>query len=101
YYDAFNIRFLGGTSWRSRALSRVSENQNVYFVGDELTDEVDLLRKSFFREYGKSPGVVEMMGFSAAKITFELLQEGIEKGVTNRADFERLLTNRQEFRSYA
>ena len=75
YFDASNVKIIGGSSWRSKRLSRESYKfKKIYFLGDDSIN-LDDFNQWFLQEYGLSGGVIEMIAFDAFKITDFLLKQ--------------------------
>ena len=76
YFDAADVKVIGGPSWRSKGLSRESRKfKNIYFLGDTITDRAKEFGLWFRREYGRRGGIIEMMAFDAFYMTDLLLGE--------------------------
>lgn len=86
FYDAFNVKVVGGPSWRSRSLSRESYKfKNIYFVGDDVASVSEDFTKWFNEKYGQAPKLIEMRAFDAVKIFFGMLDKA---NLTTRNDLD-------------
>lgn len=76
YFDAFNIKIIGGPSWRSQALSRESYKLGkLHFVGDDLEQAFTEFTKGFTELYKKRPKLIEMRSYDAFKIVMSLMNQ--------------------------
>ena len=79
YFDAFGLRLFGGPSWRSRSLSRESENGQwgpLYFVGDDIHPQKTAFAKSFISRYTRRPKLIEMRAYDSFRLVDSLLKGG-------------------------
>jgi outer membrane PBP1 activator LpoA protein len=90
YYDAKNIKFIGGPSWLSPSLIKEQKNLGrLYFMGDDPKDFSDKVKTYYERRYkGKQPGLLEALGMESFNIAKMLLSD--EKLAT-REDLENKL----------
>lgn len=74
YFDAYDLKLVGGPSWRSRALSQeASQHGNLIFVGDEVSSKVEAFSQKFYQLYQERPRLVEMRSYDAINLTHKLL----------------------------
>jgi|GEM_PF-501964 ABC-type branched-subunit amino acid transport system substrate-binding protein len=77
YFDAYDLKLVGGPSWRSRALSQeASQHGNLIFVGDEVSSQVEDFSQTFYKLYKERPRLVEMRSYDAMNISHKLLSQG-------------------------
>lgn len=94
YFDAPSLTFIGSPSWRSNTLTRISQNDPLYFIGNEINQSVVDFRKSFFGQSKKWPGLVEVISYDAMKVVADLLAEGQQ--FESRIEFEKFIRNKSE-----
>ena len=71
YYDATDVSFVGGPSWRSKIFGRVKEKR-IHFIGDSI-DKIDKkILSDFVVEYGISPRVIEINAFEAIHLVSQI-----------------------------
>lgn len=76
YFDAYNLKLVGGPSWRSRALSQeASQHGDLIFVGDEVSPRVESFSQSFYELYKERPRLIEMRSYDAISLSHKLLSE--------------------------
>ncbi len=76
YYDALNINFVGGPSWRSRSLIREqNELGNMHFIGDDPEFIDPNFRARFFKRYGKSPKLIETLAYDGINVGIKILSD--------------------------
>jgi ABC-type branched-subunit amino acid transport system substrate-binding protein len=74
FFDAFNVKFIGGPSWQSRLLSKQSFKHNgLYFLGDKISSVSSSFKESFKSKYGTWPRMVEIMAYDAMKVVLDIL----------------------------
>lgn len=78
YYDAFNLKLIGGPSWRSNMLSKKSRKLgDLYFIGDDVNPVGTEFVSKFYDSYKRKPRLVEIRGYDSMKIVSNLLRETV------------------------
>jgi ABC-type branched-subunit amino acid transport system substrate-binding protein len=98
YYDALNVSFVGGPSWRSRSLIREQkELGKLQFVGDDPEFIDPNFRARYYRRYGKSPKLIETLAYDGFNVGFKILtdlkfkdREQLEMNLKNRKSIKGL-----------
>jgi tetratricopeptide (TPR) repeat protein len=76
YYDAYNLNFVGGPSWRSHSLSKESKKiGKLFFIGDDVKGAKNNFSSNFYNLYKKRPRLIELRSHDAFKIVSTLLAE--------------------------
>lgn len=74
YYEAKKIPVIGGPSWRSKRLSDESYKfNNIYFIGDDVSNSSEDLSAEFSKSYKRNLGLIELMSFDGMKVALNLL----------------------------
>jgi len=69
YFDAFNLKMLGGPSWRSRMLSRHSSKLGkLFFVGDDVRPVSKNFIQQFTAKYKARPRLIEIRAYDSISI---------------------------------
>jgi len=80
YFDAYNVKLIGGPSWRSKRLSKESyKYKGINFIGEDITDVAKDLRQRFFNDYKRNVGVIELRAIDGMNMAF---------GVVNNKDYK-------------
>lgn len=94
YFDARNLKFVGGPSWMSRRL--VNEQRNLgklSFVGDDPEDFKKDFVPAFSKRNSSKPGLVETLAYEGMNLSLKVIRDSqFEK----REELERKLINLQE-----
>lgn len=78
YYDAFDVNFFGGPSWRSKILSKQSKSSKygqIFFIGDDInprSSEFNEFRKKFWENYNRQARLIESMAFDGLKLIYDI-----------------------------
>lgn len=74
YYDAYNIKFVGGPSWYSKMLMKQKNSKaRMYFVGDDPAD-FDQRFSSYFKEkHKRGPNFLETLSFESLVLVDKLI----------------------------
>ncbi|MBF0300677.1 MAG: ABC transporter substrate-binding protein [Oligoflexia bacterium] len=91
YVDAPKITFVGISSWRSKSLSKLSERQAFYFVGDDFDTTDKNLTEAFNSNYGMVPGLIETISHNAMVLGLKLLAKSSEAQITGKSEFNNML----------
>ena len=76
YFDAFNLKMVGGPSWRSRMLSRHSSKLGkLFFVGDDVRPVSNNFIKSFTSKYKTRPRLIEIRAYDSISILKSIFNE--------------------------
>lgn len=76
YYDAYNVKLIGGPSWRSKRLDKESYRfREINFIGEDVGDVSQSLTKSFYNNYGRNLSVIELRAFDSMNMAFQILDE--------------------------
>ncbi len=96
YFDALNIHFVGGPSWKSRSIVKEQKDLgNLHFVGDD-PDFIDSeFRTRYFKRYSKSPKLIETLSYDAFNVSFKALNN---LKFENREQLEISLKTRKSIR---
>jgi hypothetical protein len=87
YYDANQIKVVGGPSWVSKSLVKEQKNLGtLYFVGDDPKDLNQQMLDKFQEIYGKPASLIEVLSLDAMKLGAETLR--ISGDVGSRDDFD-------------
>lgn len=79
YYDAFNIKFIGGPSWRDEDLrQRLSSLKDVYFIGPDLKT-TESFQMNFRKTYSAIPRLIETLSYDGMEIALKFLKEDTDK----------------------
>lgn len=73
YLDAFNVKIVGGPSWRTQSLSKESQRIPLMFVGDEVQANVKDFTQNFVKRYQSAPKLIEMRAYDSMSITKKIL----------------------------
>lgn len=73
YFDAFNVKIVGGPSWRTQSLSKESQRIPLMFIGDEVQANVKEFTQSFYKRYQSAPKLIEMRAYDSMAITRKIL----------------------------
>lgn len=73
YLDAFNVKIVGGPSWRTQSLSKESHRIPLMFVGDEVTQDAKEFGQNFYKRYQSTPKLIEMRAYDSLSITKKIL----------------------------
>ncbi len=69
YFDAFNLKMVGGPSWRSRMLSRHSSKLGkLFFVGDDVQPVSKNFIERFSARYKSRPRLIEIRAYDSISI---------------------------------
>lgn len=79
YYEAQNIKFIGGPSWRSPLLQGTSKNRPLYFFDAEIKVLREKTTQYFMPLFNENPGLLEMNAFEALFASYGLMQATAEK----------------------
>ncbi|GAB4404211.1 MAG: hypothetical protein OHK0056_00070 [Bacteriovoracaceae bacterium] len=94
YFDAFNIKFIGGPSWRSKAISDESSKLGeLFLLGDDIENIDQEFSNFFFNEYKRSPRLIEIVSYDALNIALQLLSDST---VESRVDLDRKIRSSEE-----
>ena len=75
YYDAFGVKIIGESAWRSQSLLRQEYRYtNIYFVGDDIAELSEDFSQNFFDRYRRRPRILEIRGYDAFFIVSSLLK---------------------------
>ncbi|MBF0359817.1 MAG: hypothetical protein HQK49_02345 [Oligoflexia bacterium] len=91
YVDAPRINFVGISSWRSKALSKLSERQAFYFVGDNFDTSDSRLREIYNSTYKSMPGLIETISYNAATLGIKILLKSSESKINGKSEFNNML----------
>lgn len=87
YFDAFNVKFIGGPSWRSKAISDESSKLGeLFLLGDDIENIDQEFSSFFFSQYKRNPRLIEIVAYDALNITLQLLSDNT---VESRIDLDR------------
>ena len=75
YYDADKLSFIGGPSWRSRILNKVT-TRGVYFIGDGIDQVEKSILNKFIAQYKTRPRLIEINALEAFTLGKKLLFSG-------------------------
>ena len=95
YFDANNLNFIGGPTWRAQSIGKESDKWgDLFFVGDDVdfenlpdSGQINYLTQSF----GQKPRIVEMSAYDAFEIASKLL---VSEVFSSRKDFNNILKNK-------
>lgn len=74
YYDAFDVKIIGGPSWRSKRLSKESHKfKNIFFVGEDVKADSQEFQQNFMERYKKLPRLIELRAYDSLKIANSIL----------------------------
>ena len=89
YFDAFNLKFIGGPSWRSKSLSKQSKKANqLFFIGDDIQSNTSSFSRSFFAQYKRWPNIIEMHAHDCLSVLGDILKDN---RITSRNDLNRII----------
>ena len=76
YYDAYNVKLIGGPSWRSKRLDKESHRfREINFIGEDVGNKVSqTLTQSFYDNYGRNISVIELRAFDSMNMANEILE---------------------------
>ncbi|PIP92652.1 MAG: hypothetical protein COW00_01340 [Bdellovibrio sp. CG12_big_fil_rev_8_21_14_0_65_39_13] len=87
YYDAFNVKFIGGPSWRSKAISDESTKLGeLFLLGDDIESVDESFSNAFLADYKRRPRLIEIVAHDALSIAIGLLKDST---VESRIDLDR------------
>lgn len=76
YFDAFNLKMVGGPSWRSRMLSRHSSKLGkLFFVGDDVRPVSKNFIQNFASKYKARPRLIEIRAYDSISILKNVFTE--------------------------
>ncbi|MBL7664257.1 MAG: ABC transporter substrate-binding protein [Bacteriovoracaceae bacterium] len=97
YYDANNLQFIGGPSWRSRSLVKEQKDLGrLNFIGDDPSFIDPEFRSRYFKRYAKSPKLIETLAYDAFHVGHKIIQDS---SIQNRDQLETNLKNRKTIQS--
>jgi ABC-type branched-subunit amino acid transport system substrate-binding protein len=91
YYDAKNLKFIGGPSWMSKSIVKEQRNLGkLFLIGDDPKDFDKSFRDDFKARNNKSPRLIETLSFEAMNLSLTVI-EGTK--FEKREELERRLIN--------
>lgn len=88
YYDTKKIKFIGGPSWRTQLLDKVSK-QHIHFIGDGMDQIQQEMITQFINHYKRRPQLIEINAWEAINLAGQLLQ----KESRDRESYNRTIKN--------
>ena len=87
YFDAYNVKLIGGPSWRSKRLSRESyKYKGINFIGEDVTNVAKSMRKNFYNNYERNVGVIELRAIDGMNMAFKVIEN---KSYESRDELDR------------
>ncbi len=94
YYDANNLKYFGGPSWRSDLLRK---NQpkigSINLVAEDSSKFDGTFGKKFFEKYQVYPKLLETLAYDSMSVAFDLI---IQKKIEDRGDLSSFLESPKE-----
>jgi len=116
YFDAKNIKIVGGPAWRSNNLIKQNYRKNeIYFIGDEFSEikETEKIEQNeltamdnstlnfdqkYQKYYSKKPGLLEHLSFEGISIIANILNS--KNSFTTRYDFSQQLEDYDSLKGF-
>jgi tetratricopeptide (TPR) repeat protein len=75
YYDAKNLKFIGGPSWMSKSIVKEQRNLGkLFLVGDDPKDFEKSFGDDFKARNNKSPKLIETLSFEAMNLSLTIIE---------------------------
>lgn len=92
YFDAPRLSYVGGPSWRSRALLDESKKLGrIFFLGDDISLDEDY-QKKFFATFNRSPKLIETFSLDAMNLLLQIIGNN---DFTKRVNLEKHILSRE------
>jgi ABC-type branched-subunit amino acid transport system substrate-binding protein len=93
YFDAFNVNFWGGPSWRSNLMQNYSSRMGkVFFVSDYEEDKENDFTKEFQRLNKMPAKILESRAYDALNLVVKIL---VGSKITEREEFDSVLRDKK------
>ena len=96
YFDAFNLKFVGVPSWRSKSFSQQGHRLGqLFFIGDNLLSRKSKFAKKFFSRYRRRPKIIEMRAYDGFSVMSDILTN---TRISSREDLNRHIKNKSSLK---
>lgn len=98
YYDASNVKYFGGPSWRSEQMKKnQTKIGSVNFVGDDISKLSDSFGKKFFEKYNSYPKLIETISYDSMSVLNYFINT---KKITDRDHLEDLIEAKDKIKGF-